>query len=944
MPGIIPRIRALFTRGFGYLAFLMACIYNMVRILPNGHPYLNPQNIGKYGVRHVIAEAANNIVFSSKNIDQIIVFAALLAGVVIILLQFFLIFYGLVVQPAHAISYFVTPGPIAAAGPGISNTDIAYNLLDRVFGIPNLFCAGMNNQNCTLVSTIPPFPWPFHVALHGLFQFYSLGLLIVGMFIFLYYVMVVVAETAITGSPFGRRFQDVWVPIRLVVAVGLMIPLSSYDGSGFGLNSAQYIVLYSAKYGSSFATNAWIGFNRAVGSGDAAADVFSRGGVNPSGERPTLLAAPIAPDIAPVVQMMSIMEACRYAHWKLDKVRDTAPVRAPTTPVRAWFVKNPAPWMANQETWQAVGSGTSYEEGLTFFNNSDILIRFGKRSDIDFPAETGNVKPWCGEVRIHVSDLMHRAANGAVGGTDAVQEFYFNTIRDMWFAQGGSDENLARMSAYMVEIKNDAEKPEIWQCNDAILYNELPTSPINCAHAPPNSRAKQRLINEYQAELNALVFQAWETFNYSPDTGVDWQYKDEMSDRGWAGAGIWYNTIAQINGAFIDSVSTMPSTEKYPYVMEAVRAYRKGESVANSGDNVFSPKVSESKVMSDTDIKDGPMGALTIATILSDVYQYWNKDGSNQADSDKTTTGRVFVDIINVMFGTKGLIAMRGYNASVHPLAQLAALGKGLVNAAVLSIGASTIAGGIAPLAALIDRGGAFSTGLSVASGVLSGVTTIGLVAGMVLFYVVPFLPFLYFYFAVGTWIMSIFEAMVGAPLWALAHLRLDGEGLPGDSATNGYFLIFEIFLRPILSVFGLVAAMVIFTAQVRILNMIWTLIVDNLTGFEGEEAAVGFIDAARGPIDQFFFTVMYAIVVYMCAIASFKLIDRIPDNILRWMGAGVSTFSAINADPTEGLTRYAAYGGMSVGQQISGSLQQASQGIGGAAAKAVAPKSPGTP
>ena len=65
LPGIIPRINALIGTGFGWLAFTMAVIYNGVRLLPHGHPYLNPQNLGKYGIRHVIAEPANNIVVQS---------------------------------------------------------------------------------------------------------------------------------------------------------------------------------------------------------------------------------------------------------------------------------------------------------------------------------------------------------------------------------------------------------------------------------------------------------------------------------------------------------------------------------------------------------------------------------------------------------------------------------------------------------------------------------------------------------------------------------------------------------------------------------------------------------------------------------------------------------------------------------------------------------------
>ena len=175
---------------------------------------------------------------------------------------------------------------------------------------------------------------------------------------------------------------------------------------------------------------------------------------------------------------------------------------------------------------------------------------------------------------------------------------------------------------------------------------------------------------------------------------------------------------------------------------------------------------------------------------------------------------------------------------------------------------------------------------------------------------------------------------MVGVPLWALAHLRLDGEGLPGDSASNGYFLIFEIFLRPILTVFALVAAILIFSAQVRVLHLIWGLVIDNLTG-HSDIYQLGVISPGtqmevirRETIDQFFFTILYTVIVYMLATASFKLIDQIPDNILRWMGAGVSSFSDINDDATQGLTRYAAIGGLTVGQKLAGSAQQVGTGV----------------
>ena len=220
----------------------------------------------------------------------------------------------------------------------------------------------------------------------------------------------------------------------------------------------------------------------------------------------------------------------------------------------------------------------------------------------------------------------------------------------------------------------------------------------------------------------------------------------------------------------------------------------------------------------------------------------------------------------------------------------------------------------------------------------------IGLTAGFILFYIFPFLPFIYFFFAVGKWVKTIFEAMVGAPLWALSHLRIDGDGFSGRSAANGYFLIFEIFIRPILTVFGFIGGMAIFTAMAVILNELFNIVVFNLTGANldagisaGGNISAGFEEFRRNVVDEFFYTIVYAVIVYMIATSCFKMIDLVPDSILRWMGAGVSSFSDQSQDPTENLVQYAAVGGFTIGGQVVGATQKlggaVGQGLGAAAA-----------
>jgi len=67
-----------------------------------------------------------------------------------------------------------------------------------------------------------------------------------------------------------------------------------------------------------------------------------------------------------------------------------------------------------------------------------------------------------------------------------------------------------------------------------------------------------------------------------------------------------------------------------------------------------------------------------------------------------------------------------------------------------------------------------------------------------------------------------------------------------------------------------------------------------------------------------------------MLALASFKLIDKIPDNILRWAGAGVSSYGDIDQDQVESISRYATSGGMTIGNQASSAIVGTSKGVGG--------------
>ncbi len=994
MPRVVPRIRDFFASGFGYVAFLMAQVFSIVRLLPEGHPYLIPANVGRYGFHHVIAQAAKNLQFSFKTIDQIIVFFAMLTGIVMLIVQMVLFLYASLISPVLAVTMFNTEFP---------QTDIAFNLLDEIFGVPGIYCSLLPPVNCTDYSAANALPLPFHQALHGLFKFYSTGLLLIAVLIFLYFLVVVIVETAATGTPFGQRFQNFWVPVRLVVALGLLMPIN------YGLSSSQYIVLYTAKYASGFATNGWNAFNAGIVSHPIfAASPFSEG--FPVGEPASYVALPEAPDVSRLVEAMSLVHACAYAYQRLNATYTDGNINVTRGDgtfyqnrtvnyaqenaiqgqyqVQPFFVKNKAAGMVSGQLgsspiygdpeltafiddravvpYYASGAGTI--DGIGFYYGSDIIIRFGEyrmeNGNVNSPVfktETGYVKPLCGDIRIPIADLTDvGGAYSNRGGADHMQRFYYNMVLELWF-------NTPEMRQIGRSLVESAIEQDPLLRDKFCTTNEIAGPPmaafggtqgfmstlLECKTSKPSTKWRSRAVDLVSTEVKLQLRLAWE--NYVVNS-VYADFESEISRRGWGGAGIWYNKIAEINSGWMDAVSNVPYMERYPLVMEQVKAFKQQHAQNVDVGELYNPSIpaeSESSMSKWVSIPGGTKAINSIALPLYGVFKYWNpeEDGKDNNQLNQTPQDNPFISAVHMLLGTSGLLNIRKSNQHIHPMAQLVAIGKGLVNSAVVNMAGATSTAFLGGLLGAIKPGNAIA-GLSDAmSRMFYSVAFIGLTAGFVLFYVLPFMPFLYFFFSVANWVKAIFEAMLGAPLWALAHMRIDGEGLPGEAAANGYFLILEIFIRPILTVIALLAAIVIFATQIRILNLIWDLVSANAAGFTEVDDIItnpvgSDVTFFRGKLDQFFFTLVYTIVAYMLAMSSFKLIDKIPDNILRWAGAGVSAYGDIDQDNVESLSRYAAVGGMTIGNQAAGAVVQLGKGLGGSLGgeigKATAsPKSP---
>lgn len=900
LPEIFPRLKNLFGSGFSNLAYMVAVVYMTVRILPANHAFLKRENKGTYSVRRVIAEASNHIQPSRKNIDQIVVFFSVIAALVIMFIQFILLATAMLIPtaraedaPAYLESFFITPNP---------EEDIAFRLLDLVFGIPDFF--GSKEEVDTAL----------HQALHAMLEFYSLGMLFVGSIIILYLVVAVVAETAQSGIPFGQRFNKSWAPVRLILFFGLLIPIS------YGMNAGQYLALGAAKMGSGLASTGWLSFNENII--EANQTLLGRTESN--------IAIPNSSELGYMPGFMMITRACKLAYDALYLSNEGDPSALPAAwnpdndegGVRAWAVMKTQ--VANEDggvssSFVATQIGeTTYQDLASSAPMSPINIVFGVKDNDNNSRHNAGVAPICGQMVLNVTDVSEP-------GSAVIHSAYYNLINAMWTGENvpDTDEDIPEIDSWATNyLRNNAASLGLGNGGFRDGFAPLPNE-------------------EYTLEWNQYL----ETFMNAEDGVIDqavaaqieegdWQFPQAMRDYGWGGAGIWYNKIAQQNGALVSAIQNTPVVFLYPKIMEEIARANVRENEGMAFNERFAPVFTNSEGKFELDSSE----ELEISSALNKIYRYWDNDTSTISSN---FTGNPVIDIINLLLGTGALFEICK-NTDTHPLAQLSMLGKSMLDKSISTFAASGILG----LGSIIPIAG---PALGTFGAALGTFASIGLLVGFLLFYVLPFLPFIYFFFAVGNWVKGLFEAIVAIPLWALAHLRIDGEGIPGDAAIGGYFLIFEVFIRPILIVVGLIAAVTVFAAMVKVLNEAFYLIISNLSGHDPQSSELCFNnaseneavqqvntanraelrDAFRGPLDQFFFTVIYTIIVYLIGTTSFKLIDAIPNQLIqRWANVEIPSFSDGAGDSAEGLMKYITIGAERFGAPVGQSMAQLGGGF----------------
>lgn len=169
-------------------------------------------------------------------------------------------------------------------------------------------------------------------------------------------------------------------------------------------------------------------------------------------------------------------------------------------------------------------------------------------------------------------------------------------------------------------------------------------------------------------------------------------------------------------------------------------------------------------------------------------------------------------------------------------------------------------------------------TGVSVFVGLFGVViTTLGIV-GAFLTFILPMLPTVIWVIAVSSFFLLVVEAIFAAPLWAIAHLSLEGRGMSGQQARRGYVLILSLLLTPVLMLFGLFIGMILFRITGTLFNSGIYYAISSSQSLVGD-SFVSLVWYFGVVIVMVFVAFVYFIIIER----SFSMISEFPSRVFRW-------------------------------------------------------------
>lgn len=326
---------------------------------------------------------------------------------------------------------------------------------------------------------------------------------------------------------------------------------------------------------------------------------------------------------------------------------------------------------------------------------------------------------------------------------------------------------------------------------------------------------------------------------------------------GWIFAGTWYNHIVKMNDVMQSTLNSLPVSDPISIIdgretREALQNYQDAMAVANE----------------------------YAKNRIEDVKSVYYSETNVRAPQDGEGAWEYIRKIISAPFmGAINQMTQEIAGSNLNHLSQMKSFGDTIVAAGWALAGTLATAAGSAN--SWLAQGTAkigFDAGAAL--GVLSGVFTLMIIGvlgmGATLSTYAPLIPFITWIASVVNWFVLLIEAVLAAPIWAVAHIHPDGDDAVGRGG-QGYMMILSLVMRPSLMLFGLVTAMLLTQPITGLVN----------AGFMSSVSGVQ-ADSTTGLVSFFAYVTIYVIIMTTVLHTVFSLIHWLPDNVPRWIGAHI--------------------------------------------------------
>lgn len=814
---------------FAAIVQMFASFLASAQLIPATHRSLRPLTPRDANLGEVMALAYATVRSPGARVDQMAIFGIVSGLMGLLALQSVYMVASLFVGTAHAAidaqaylpaivcMFNDTPGGYFTAP---CASDMAQNWIDSLL-LGDVSSSWFNSMVMSM---------PLRDGMSAMFTTYSYAMLVLAGFLVMYHLLTVIAGTAHEGRLGGKVMNQIWAPIRLIAAIAMLVPMTSN-----GLNGGQYVVVQAAKMGSALASNTWLAF----------AQKFTDSSVMNLG---AFIILPPLQSATPTVRGVLDILVCKAVFANAaDKIGTTD------------FSVTPSGWFA---------------EGNTIAGNAEyIKMTFDYYNSVSDDSETAA----CGSITLPNPDydpkgsyVSYISDNDWYNKAYTMRKIMLNGHKDAINNLLKDDSDLSKLAKALVDSADTANSDYKFTEDDAELFNNA--------------------VGSYLGTISSKMFDAVDGSGLDSYSMVASAYA-----RGWVSASVWFNSVSRINGMLMDFVQLNPIVN--PDAQFGIYADDQVAEVGYMALDMVDNTLGMLPVLSSTGSKtftlyepDQLSNDLVSATKgQSSITGFLTKLASNFKETIGGTTGSSGTGPADLS-GISGYAKPLQLNTS-NPLAELSAVGLRLIKLALKSTeemeNCMTMAamnaeklektpkGDRADLSKQAGACGAKSyTGIGPSVFIIQSVVGAMIAAGVTLGFVLPLIPFIRFLFGMMTWILSMFESVIAIPVVALAHIKMDGDGIAGPTARTAYLLVLQVFLRPVLMIFGLILALLLFNVMIIALNEFYA-------GAVRSSEAGG----SMGAVATVVYTVIYGALAYALANASFKAIDIIPAQCLKWIG-----------------------------------------------------------